>query len=192
MVFDDRRSPAPTQEAMMRRLTHVPLLLVTLGTPVLLGAQARVATTAKSGGDARSAIEAANAGFTESFNKGDVAAAASIYDADATLLPPNLAAISGQPAIADYWQGGWKAGVRNVKLTTSEVSTHGNEASEVGTYQMEVQSPDGAVVAHDHGKYIVLWKRDAKGQWKWHRDIWNSDVPATPAPSADSAPAAKP
>lgn len=182
MVFPERQYPAPTQEAMMLRFTHVPLLLVTLGAPAMLGAQARVAVAAKSGGDARSAIEAANARFTDSFNKGDVAAAASIYDADATLLPPNLAAISGQPAIADYWQGGWKAGVRNVKLATTEVSTHGNEASEVGTYEMEVQSPDGAVVGHDHGKYIVLWKRDANGQWKWHRDIYNSDVPVKPAP----------
>ena len=165
----------------MIRFTHVPLLLATLGIPAIAGAQARVATAAKSGGDARSAIEAANARYVESFNKGDIAAAASIYDADATVMPPNAAAITGQPAIADYWQGGWKAGVRNVKLTTSEVSVHGNEASEVGTYEMEVQSPDGAVVGKDHGKYIVLWKRDANGQWKWHRDIFNSDVPTKPA-----------
>ena len=165
----------------MIRFTHVPLLLVTLGTPAIAGAQARVATAAKSGGDARSAIEAANARYVESFNKGDIAAAASIYDADATVMPPNAAAISGQPAIADYWQGGWKAGVRNIKLTTSEVEVHGNEASEVGTYEMEMQSPDGTVVGKDHGKYIVLWKRGANGQWKWHRDIFNSDVPTKPA-----------
>jgi len=165
----------------MIRFTHVPLLLATLGIPAIAGAQARVTGGTKGAGDARSAIEAADARFTKSFNKGDVAAAASIYDADATLLPPNLAAINGQPAIADYWQGGWKAGVRNVKLTTTEVSTHGDEASEVGTYEMEIQSADGTVAARDHGKYIVLWKRDAKGQWKWHRDIYNSDVPAKPA-----------
>lgn len=165
----------------MLRFTQLPLLLATLGIPAIGGAQARVAAATRGGGDARSAIEAADARFTESFNKGDVAAAASIYDADATLLPPNMAAITGQPAIADYWQGGWKAGVRNVKLTTMEVSTHGDDASEVGTYEFEVQSPDGTIAAHDHGKYIVLWKRDANGQWKWHRDIYNSDVPAKPA-----------
>jgi ketosteroid isomerase-like protein len=181
MVFPERRYPALIQEATMIRLTHLPLLLATLGIPAIAGAQARVATAAKSGGDARSAIEAADARFSESFNKGDVAAAASIYDADATLLAPNMPAINGQPAIADYWQGGWKAGVRNVKLTTTEVSTHGNEASEVGTYELEVQAPDGTVAARDHGKYIVLWKRDANGEWKWHRDIYNSDVPTKPA-----------
>ena len=76
--------------------------------------------------------------------------------------------------------------MRNVRLTTGELSTHGNEASEVGSYEIDMQAPDGTV-AHDHGKYIVLWKRDAKGQWKWHRDIYNSDLPATPAPPANPA-----
>jgi hypothetical protein len=30
----------------------------------------------------------------------------------------------------------------------------------------------------DQGKYIVIWKRE-KGQWKLHRDIFNSSVPAS-------------
>jgi ketosteroid isomerase-like protein len=29
----------------------------------------------------------------------------------------------------------------------------------------------------DQGKYIVIWKQDG-GQWKLHRDIFNSSLPA--------------
>jgi ketosteroid isomerase-like protein len=28
----------------------------------------------------------------------------------------------------------------------------------------------------DRGKYIVIWKRE-QGQWKLHRDIWNTSMP---------------
>jgi ketosteroid isomerase-like protein len=29
----------------------------------------------------------------------------------------------------------------------------------------------------DRGKYIVVWKRDG-GQWRLHRDSWNTSMPA--------------
>lgn len=143
-----------------------------------------VATLGAQSGASKKALTAVNARYTAAFNKGDVAEFAKVYSRDATLLPPNAAALQGTAAIAEWWQGGWKAGVRNVGLTTLEVFGHGNQATEVGTYQFDMQSPDGATAGSDHGKYIVLWKRDAKGQWKWFRDIYNSDVPAAPAPAA--------
>jgi len=37
--------------------------------------------------------------------------------------------------------------------------------------------PPGAMGVTD-GKYVVIWKRDG-GQWKIHRDIWNTSMPAT-------------
>lgn len=71
-----------------------------------------------------------------------------------------------------------------MKLTTVEVFPHGNEATEVGRYELDAPLPGGGVV-HDHGKFMVLWKRNRKGEWKWHRDIYNSDVPLpSPAPSS--------
>jgi ketosteroid isomerase-like protein len=34
-----------------------------------------------------------------------------------------------------------------------------------------LKGKDGAEL--DHGKYVVIWKKEAGG-WKLHRDIWNS------------------
>ena len=133
----------------------------------------------------RAVIDATNARYVAAFNKGDVAGFAKVYAPDATVLAPNMAAIHGQPAIADFWQGAWKSGVRNVRLTTTELYVDGSEATEVGTALLDVQSPDGKVIATDHGKYIVLWKRNAKGEWRWFRDIWNSDLPPAPVAGAD-------
>lgn len=74
-------------------------------------------------------------------------------------------------------RAGWKAGVRNVVLTTTELSVHGNTAYEVGTVQLEMRKPDGSLAGKDKGKYIVIWKRNSAGEWQWYRDIWNSSLP---------------
>jgi ketosteroid isomerase-like protein len=161
-------------------MTRLPLVAL-LFPFAMLGAQAR---------STRATLESVNARYVAAANKGDVTEFVKVYSADATLLPPNGPAVHGQPAITEWWQGGWKMGVRNLRLTTVEVFPHGNQATEVGTYQLDLQSAAGANVGSDHGKYVVLWKRDSKGEWKWFRDIYNSDVPTAPpaAPAGGAGP----
>lgn len=159
----------------MRPLTRLLscVLLAALSLPV--GAQRHAAK-------ARRAIDAANTEFVALFNKGDVAAFAKVYTPDAALMPSNSPAIRGRPAIDQFWQGGYKAGIRNVHLTTVELDVHGTSATEVGSYEFDIQPANGATM-HDRGKYIVLWQRNEKGEWKWHRDIFNSDMPVPGAPA---------
>jgi ketosteroid isomerase-like protein len=64
-------------------------------------------------------------------------------------------------------------GITAVKLETAEVESHGNTTHEVGTYILQGAGGQGL----DTGKYVVIWKQEA-GQWKLHRDIWNSSRPA--------------
>ena len=97
---------------------------------------------------------------------------AALYTANATLLPPNSARVTGSAAILEFWKGALAGAPARGKLTTGEVEAHGDTAHEVGTY--ELSAADGKVV--DKGKYVVVWKREG-GQWKLHRDIWNSDMP---------------
>ena len=123
-------------------------------------------------GDVRAAIEAANAKFGAAWGSKDAAAVTALYTANATLLPPNSARVTGSPAILEFWKGALAAAPARGKLTTGEVEAHGDTAHEVGTY--ELSAADGVVV--DKGKYVVVWKREG-GQWKLHRDIWNSDMP---------------
>lgn len=146
--------------------------------PLTLLAQAPT-QQAKAGTSVRTQIESANKHFVALFNKGDVDGFAKVYAADAIVMPPNAEAIRGRSAIAKYWHGGWDAGVRNIVLTTNEVSVQGNTAYEMGTAQLEIKKPDGSVVGKDTAKYIVIWKRDTGGDWQWYRDIWNSNLPAT-------------
>jgi ketosteroid isomerase-like protein len=123
--------------------------------------------------DARAAIEASNKQFVAAFGKGDAAALAAMYSATAIAYPPNSEPVSGRAAIQKIWQGAMGMGVKAVTLTTSEVETHGDTAYEVGGYTMLGEGGKHL----DHGKYVVIWKRE-QGAWKLHRDIWNTSMPA--------------
>lgn len=124
-------------------------------------------------GDVRAAIEAVNATFGAAWGAKDAAALTALYTATATVMAPNGARVSGSAAILEFWKTSLPGAPAVGKLTTAEVESHGDTAHEVGTYQLS--GADGKLV--DKGKYIVIWKREG-GQWKLHRDIWNSDLPA--------------
>ena len=70
-------------------------------------------------------------------------------------------------------------GVRNIKITTEEVSGGSEAVAEIGTYEMFGDKN----VSLDKGKFIVVWKQE-NGKWKMHRDVWNSDMPPPPPPPA--------
>jgi ketosteroid isomerase-like protein len=146
------------------------LHLVVLALGVIWISGAAVAQTA----GPRAAIEAANAKFSADFAKGDAKAVASHYTAAAWAFPPNADIARGREAIEKLWKGPMDGGVKAVKLATVEVEAHGDAAHEVGTY---VLTGDGGKTL-DNGKYVVVGKREGR-QWKIHRDIWNTSMPAT-------------
>ncbi len=123
--------------------------------------------------DLRSRIEAANGRFIGAFKRGDAAALASLYTAQAQLLPANSDFVKGAEAIRGFWQGVFDMGLRQAVLETVEVEAHGDTAIEVGRYTLIVG--DGSVA--DTGKYVVIWKNDG-GTWKLHRDIWTTSRPS--------------
>ena len=64
-------------------------------------------------------------------------------------------------------------GIKTAELESVELDGQGDTAIEVGRYRLGSES--GQVL--DEGKYVVIWKQ-VDGQWKLHRDIWNTSVPA--------------
>jgi uncharacterized protein (TIGR02246 family) len=151
----------------MRR-TLLLLALVALSSSLVL-AQSK-------GGNVRAAIEAANKQFITAFNRGDAAAVAAMYTADARLLPPNSPMGEGRQAVQQFWQGAYRAGVKMVSLETLHVESQGSFAYEVGRYTLTSPTAGGGTTT-DTGKYVVVWEREG-GKWKLTTDIWNSDAPA--------------
>src|ERR1043165_2685158 len=70
--------------------------------------------------DDKSDIQALNDQFAVAANRGDGAAMAALYAADAKMLPPDNSVVSGPAASGPYLAGLEKSGT-NLKLTTTDV-----------------------------------------------------------------------
>ena len=118
------------------------------------------------------AIVAANEKFMTVFKMGDADGLANLYTENGQVLPPNGGFLTGKDAIQAIWQSILDMGAKEIKLDIVEVEGQGDTAIEVSNYTLYTE--DGQEL--DKGKYIVIWKQK-DGQWKLHRDIFNSSMP---------------
>lgn len=117
-------------------------------------------------------IEDRDRAFETTFNRQDADGVARLYTHDGQLLPPGSDVVTGRDGIAAFWQGIFDMGIAGARLETEEVEDHGETAIEVGRFTLG----DADEQTVDHGTFLVVWKRD-DGEWKLHRDIWNSNNP---------------
>ena len=128
----------------------------------------------------RTAIAATNKVYGECFATGDSVKFLNCYTTDACINPPNMPRMCGSKEISAFFNGGYKMGIRNIKITTEELIGSADGVAEIGKY--EVLGDKDA--SFDKGKFILVWKMD-NGKWKMHRDVWNSDTPPPPPPPAE-------
>lgn len=122
------------------------------------------------------ALRDADAEWSKAAGAKDLDKTVSFYADDALVLPPNEAAVTSKDGIRSLWKGlidsvtdvSWKA-------TRVEMAKSGEMACLTGTYELTMK--DGT---KDRGKYCEVWEKKG-GTWKCGTDIWNSDLPTTPA-----------
>jgi ketosteroid isomerase-like protein len=126
---------------------------------------------AQSLGTIRKEIGITNARYFRLFQNKDTAIV-DLYTADASLLPPNAAAVRGRTALVRDFKGAYAdTHIKGVKFATLAVYANGAQyVAEEGSWQ--VIGTDGKLV--DAGKYLKLWKKTKQG-WKIFRDIFSSD-----------------
>ena len=118
-------------------------------------------------------IKSANRNFMETFGRADAEGMGRLYTNNGQLLPSNSDFITGTEGIQAFWQAVMDMGIKTAELETVELEGHGDTAIDIGRYTL---GGDGGQVL-DKGKYVVIWKQEG-GQWKLHRDIWNTSMPA--------------
>lgn len=119
----------------------------------------------------KSAIQKLNDKWAEAFNRGDAAAVAAMYTADAYVLPPGADMVKGHKAIEALWRDEMKQ-IDDVKITTIDVKRLGPRAvREIGTvaFKTKGQPPQDGTI-----KYAVVWEKVGRS-WKLLQDIWNSN-----------------
>ncbi len=122
-------------------------------------------------------ISATSRQFEAAFARGDAAACAAVYTEDAKIMPFDSPAVTGREAGQAVWQGAIDLGAKGVRLQTLDLEELGpDRAIERGAGTLEIQTEGGETVQAS-AKFIVVWKRQADGSWKWDWDCWNMDAP---------------
>ena len=117
----------------------------------------------------KATIQSLNDQFTKAFNAGDIAAVATHYTEDATVLPPGAEMVMGRNAILTFWKSAADQ-IGDIKLTAVDVKPLGsNAAREIGTFSLRTKAAQSQQVT---GKYVVVWEK-VGGDWKLATDIWN-------------------
>ena len=137
-----------------------------------------IATPAADPAAVRRTIDSVNTALADAIQKEDIAAHTAIYAPDAIVMMSNMPAAKGTDAIRTQATHMFEAvDVKDAKFTTQEVEVSGDLAIETGTFSMTI-TPKGGQAMEEKGKYLTVWKRQADGSWKIHRDISNSDLEA--------------
>jgi uncharacterized protein (TIGR02246 family) len=129
------------------------------------------------------AIRDADTQWSKTAAAGDLEGTVSYYTDDASLLAPNAPVASGKPAIHAVWAGLLGPGTSiSWQANKVEVARSSDLAYIQGTYQLSMKDAQGNPVS-DKGKFVEVWKKQPDGKWKVVADIFNSDLPAAPAPA---------
>jgi ketosteroid isomerase-like protein len=129
----------------------------------------------------KTAIRAQTDSFVASMKLRRDSASAAHYTENATVMPPNAGIAEGRAAIRAWLEA--FPPLTEFSLTPVEVDGRGDLAYERGTYAFTIAAASGKPATSDHGKYLVIKRRQPGGTWLVSVDIFNSDLPATTTPS---------
>jgi ketosteroid isomerase-like protein len=117
------------------------------------------------------ALAETRATFVAALGRADTQALAALYTADATLLPPAAAPISGREAIRRFWQAGLDAGIVAIRLDAAWLEHDTRLAYELGGYELRLE-PAGSSTVVDRGNYLLVHERQDDGSWRRRVEIF--------------------
>ena len=155
-------------------------VLAVAGAVVLMAA----GVSAQQKGADEAAIAKVRTAFQTAASAQDAAGMAKLFTADGVEMPPNAPAATGRAAIEAFHKGFAKQWMQHgMTITPTSTKVTGDTAYDVGTYKQQIMSHASGAIVDDKGKYVVLLKKDAAGNWAISHAIYNSDNPPPPAPA---------
>ena len=100
----------------------------------------------------------------------------SYYSDDASAFPFNAPIATGKEQIRQLWSAlmakpGFSLSFAPTKI---DVAKSNDLAYEAGTFELKMNDAQNNPTT-TNGKYVVCWKKSAKGEWKVQFDIFNTD-----------------
>jgi len=126
----------------------------------------------------RDAIQAREKEWSAAYLAGNAAGVAALYTEDGATVPPSGDWFRGRDGITKTMQAQFDTvAVTAREDITDEVIPAGEYAVEIGHYSYQGTSKTDKSPRSASGRYMVLWRKDADGVWRLHRDI-GSEAPA--------------
>ena len=133
--------------------------------------------------EVRRIIDRRNTEICRAYAAGDADAVASIFSKHCWQMPPNAPPNVGREAVRRYWDEATRWGRWHFVIEAREVLLDGEIAAERGAYALRLEAgpeaPPGFEPQQDSGNYLVVWRREADGEW---RAFWDAAVSDRPMP----------
>jgi len=130
----------------------------------------------KKSSDAENRIRALDSEWSQAAQSKDVDKMVSYYSDDASAFPFNAPIATGKEQIRQLWSAlmakpGFSLSFAPTKI---DVAKSNDLAYEAGTFELKMNDAQNNPTT-TNGKYVVCWKKPAKGDWKVQFDIFNTD-----------------
>lgn len=156
----------------MHRQRLLPSLLLVLAAGCAAPREEPAAPPVVDAAAIRDTIQAREKEWSAAFIAGDAAAIANLYTEDGAQIQPAGEPYRGREAIT----AGMKKQLDTLNVTarediTEEVIPAGDYVIEIGHYTLTATTKNGNKPVTGAGRYMVVWRKDADGQWRLYRDI---------------------
>lgn len=101
--------------------------------------------------------------------------AATFYARNARVLVPGRKPAEGLPAIVQFWQTMFSAGLIDVRLESQHWDAEHELAYGTGAFRATFETQPG-ILRSDHGKYLTVYRRQADGNWRALEQSFSLDV----------------
>jgi uncharacterized protein (TIGR02246 family) len=130
----------------------------------------------KKNSDPEKAIRDLDAAWSQAAQSKDLDKMVSYYADDASAMPFNAPIATGRDQIRQLWSAlmakpGFSLTFAPTKI---EVAKSNDLAYEAGTFELKLNDAQNNPTT-TNGKYVVCWRKQAKGEWKVTLDIFNTD-----------------
>lgn len=136
---------------------------------LLLMGLARSAAAQGAGEDAGQAFDRVYEAFSRAYREGDPAGVTALYATDAFYLAPGDSIARGEVGRHFAWLSSFEPGAGPViEFEIVDRAVAGDLAYDIGYYRIRPSdAPEGS---GSGGKFVVIWKRGADGEWRIHAD----------------------
>jgi ketosteroid isomerase-like protein len=126
----------------------------------------------------RARVDKTHLAWLDAMKANDGRALGRLVTEDAVLMPPNEPVLVGRTAVVAWFENVVRqARTTGIDIPQREVIVTGDYGIERGSFVWKLSPASGGPPFEARGNFLAIYQRQADGEWKVIRNIWNSTLP---------------